>query len=218
MNSRLIDILTISAGILLFFAGIALSTNMTGVTSMTTGTLTVTGDVTMRGSVGAVPQAAVMMFTGSCPTGWTRQTQYESALIYGSSSYSATPAGASTHTHALSSHTHSAGTIAIDSPDDTHDHYFDTASTDAAGDHDHMQPGSSNSGDPPSPWDMTPGACAGSYVDGSGDHTHSFTIGWSETGYSDHGSVAGASGSTSGQLESATSLPVYVTVVFCKKN
>lgn len=214
---RIIDGAIILSIVFLFIAGKALGTNMTGIVDYTTGTLTVTsGTISARGSTGSEPQAAILMFDTSCPTGWTRQTQFDGAIPYGAAAYSATPGGSSTHQHSVGSHAHSTNTISFGSGG-SHSHPKGSdAATSSDGSHSHTQPAD---GDVMSSPTGSYGACGGYGLTSSGGHGHTVTFN-ANTGSTSHShsiSSGGISADTD-TLSSETSTPAYARLVFCKKN
>lgn len=210
----MIDGIIILSIIFLFIGGRAIGTSMTGIADFTTATLTVTsGNVNARSSAGAEPQAAILMFDTSCPSGWTRQTQFDNAIPYGALTYSATPGGSATHTHGVASHTHSTNTIDF-ATGGSHLHAKGSnAATDGPGNHAHTQPGGSVW-----PGSGTYGACAGSSTSSDGNHGHTVTFD-ANTGYTSHDHVlSGSLDYNSDTLDSQTSIPAYARLVFCRKN
>ncbi len=144
-------------------------------------------------AAGQTPSGMIAMFDTSCPSGWTRFTALDNRFPYGGASYGAA-GGSATHTHGAGSY-----------------------SAASAGDHQHMtntryMPGNNYVGIGTAPFGQgsTGWGCVGSVggisssfcgsnwdlTSSAGDHTHS---------------IAGTSGS-------ASSLPPYVTVVWCKKD
>jgi len=111
---------------------------------------------------GIQEQMYLGMFMGGCPSGWSRQSQFDGRTVYGSTSYGAT--GGTSGANA-SSHTHSAGSYDTDGVGD-HSHseegtgivadsqsgtgaariYEDSTSTGGGGAHSHNVTGTSGSG------------------------------------------------------------------------
>jgi hypothetical protein len=211
---KIIDGAIIISIIFLFIAGRALGTTMTGVVDFTTSTLTVTGgNISAGGSIGSEPQAAILMFDKSCPTGWTRQTQFDNAIPYGAAAYSATPGGSATHTHGVDAHTHTEGFGADDGGSHSHAQGAN-ALTDDPGSHTHTQPGDAGCDDGVD----NVGACAGISTGSGGAHSHTVDFD-ANTGATAHShTVSGSIDSDVDTLDSTTSIPAYARLVFCRKN
>ena len=64
------------------------------------GNLIVNGKVTAAKFIGdgAVPSGAIMMFTTTCPAGWTRFSELDAKVARGNNTYGST-GGAETHSH-----------------------------------------------------------------------------------------------------------------------
>lgn len=192
--------------------GLAYGTNVTGVTSTAvTGNVVVGGDVIYKGGIGGVPSGSILMFTTACPTGWTRQTVFDSIYVRIATSPNAT-GGASSHSHSFNhNHDSSFGTLSGGS---SHAHSDDGATgLSTAGSHGHSPPcgdlhcGGGGYGF----WQSTPTA-------NDGSHSHTFNYGTSSATYSHTHSSSGTVGYDDPGSGSANNDPTRISVVLCKKN
>lgn len=86
-----------------------------------------------KSNLADLPSGFIAMFEGSCPTGWTRETEFDGKFPKGAASYGAT-GGADTHTHnfvipsqycsTVSGTTQIAITGTYELPPLSHKHYF----------------------------------------------------------------------------------------------
>lgn len=201
---------TIVLIVLVIGARLAQSTNMTGLSYFEVVDLSVAGDVYAGGSIGGVPEGATLLFTSSCPTGWTRITAADGRYLRFSSTAGAT-GGSATHTHTYS-HTHSTS-FTTGSGGGSHSGHDWSFSTGSVSDHTHFYTGYSEEPDA----DGSLGFTRVSVESGSGG-THSHTV--SETSSSAgsiHTHTVYDTGSGSATIGNGNNDPPYVDFVVCKK-
>jgi hypothetical protein len=204
------------------------------------------GDQTWGAPAGTLPAGMIALFDVSCPAGWTRVVALDGRFPRGSSVYGAA-GGGSSHTHgdsfAVASHTHASGTLSIPS----HNHGGSTGSvsvsvtisgtTGSSGGHSHdvgATTGGESAGqmncDAGSSGNMSRAGHTHSFTattDSVGNHTHSFSGSGSGSGTGSISTQAsvGVSGSTAattpgltGSITAADHTPLYLDMVFCKKD
>ncbi|MBI4396129.1 MAG: hypothetical protein HY548_03470, partial [Elusimicrobia bacterium] len=191
---------------------------------------------------GAIPAGLIAIFTGSCPTGWTRVAAFDGRFLRGAAA-SGGMGGSSTHVHdvnplgtttssngghghttdpaltatdAVSNHSHGAGTFA--------------GTTDTAPTHSHGQNGSGKAVD-----GGTTGlgvAIKNIQTDLNGGHSHAATITGASAnagGQSHNADIGPTLSDTQGShdhtfnmatfsSEATSTLPSYYDVLFCQKN
>jgi hypothetical protein len=165
-----------------------------------------------------IPSGMIGMFDASCPAGWTRVSAWDAKFIRGAASYGGT-GGADTHTHAGPSHTH--GIVAHGHVASSHNHTGPS--------HTHAQ----NSGGDEDEYNQDEIVAANLYgglfrdqVGGGSTVMKYLGSGVSAGGTAACGSdthdvdnaAAATSGAGTGTSGSASSLPAYANVIFCKKN
>jgi len=153
--------------------------------------------VTAYATANAVPTGGnfIGMFNAACPVGWTTVTAFDDKFLVGKATYGGT-GGATTHTHSIAgviAHTHSAGTLTIQSGG-SHNHSYDTPAS----------LGNRTSGSSNARRYTSADTISGSWP----SHNHAGVL---------SGAMANASagGGTSG---TASNNPPYLTVVWCSKN
>jgi hypothetical protein len=169
-----------------------------------------------------IPAGMILPFDAACPSGWTRVSAWDGKFVRGSATYDAVGGGADTHLHTGPSHTHT-------TPDHTHD---GVSHTHTGPSHTHDQNSNASqlidainiyrpitasgvSGDIMY-WSSGAGALsrtkmgAGAAAGGTG-----------ATGAA-NAATASASGTTNsggtGNTDSISTLPEYISVIFCKKD
>lgn len=140
-----------------------------------------------------VPSGMIAVFDTSCPSGWTRVSAFDNKFVYGGSSYGAT-GGAATHTH------------------DVNPASFNT---DTGGSHGHTVPMGTFTTGLNSTYETVSGTPADKNI-ADNDHSHEVTItDRTITSSGSHNHAVDVPNTTSG---SGSSLPPYITVVYCKKD
>ncbi len=146
-------------------------------------------------SMSGIPSGAIAMFTGACPTGWSRYTALDDRFPMGS----VTPGvagGGTTHVHTYTqflAHTHTVNQQVVNS--------------DSKGSHTHTVTIQFSSGGSQS----TLGKYGGNSTwgtDSQGSHSHTISIPARDSG---------STGSSPATTASASSLPPYQEVMFCQK-
>jgi hypothetical protein len=165
------------------------STNVSG------GTLYVSFDGTIWETLGGVPTGAIAPFLAACPAGWVRYTALDgrfprAAAVHG------TTGGVSTHTHSYTSMVQHYHTLVIGS-----------VSLPSAGSHTHTVKVKSGSGSLSALAVFAGNTTVGTYQVGA--HTHTLTI---------PDIFTGTIGVESPATNSASLLPPYKEVVFCRKS
>lgn len=140
-----------------------------------------------------VPSGMIAVFDASCPSGWTRVSAFDSKFLYGGAAYGAT-SGASTHSHTVNPTAFSTGV------DGSHGHTVPMGT---------FTTGVENSSETASQYTLDKNVAdamhtheitiADRTISSSGTHTHSIDV-----------------PITTSSTEST--LPPYITVVYCKKN
>lgn len=148
-----------------------------------------------------MPQGTIILFETSCPSGWTRVSDFDGKLPRGApaSTWSGfTDGGVATHKHTLPdvvSHTHTISSQAASTGSDgAHSHSFNKY-------------GGTGSSDV-----LTVGIFASTsslLSESAGEHSHTVTIPAHNTD---------AAGSSAAETATETSYPPYIKLVFCKKN
>lgn len=146
-------------------------------------------------SAGGLTSGLIVIAQAACPSGYTRVSAFDGLFLRGSASYGGV-GGAETHSHtagsyASAAHTHTAGSYAV-----------------AAHDH-------GNTGTPSSTVEVDASGVGVQFDVASQSHTHDIPMASpAVTGTS--GSGGGAS--ITGTSATASSLPPYIDVIFCKKD
>ena len=165
------------------------------------------------------------LFDAACPSGWTRVSAWDGKFLRGSATYNAAAGGAATHTHTTAAHVHTnAG----------HTHVFYHTHTGPNHTHAQASSGDTTTATPTYKVQTAPGAGAFTgnqmYWGGAGGGSPAREVmasGFAAGGTGNTGTGSGETsnggtadtGSTAGAATgSADNLPVYVDVVFCKKN
>ena len=166
------------------------------VTDVDGGTLYISFDGSTWEKLSGIPSGAIAMFTGLCPSGWTRYTSLDDRIPM-SGSASGAGGGNPNHTHSYT-----------DMPTHSHVILGQSATTSSNGGHQHTL----STGSPYSGGSTATKNWGGSTwrTNDSNDHTHSVTIAARDT------ESTGVSPASTGNAN--VGLPPYQEVVFCKKN
>lgn len=147
----------------------------------------------------AIPSGLIAIFDTACPSGWTRVSALDGRFLVASSTY-ASFGGSNTHTHTVTSHTHGM-----------------PAATSAGGvDHTHgvniLSGGEDN-------WLTMESFYSGSNTLPYQPHHHGVT---GNTGtasaYSHSHTIGGSSGAAAPGMDTQNNIPLYSTVILCRKN
>jgi hypothetical protein len=153
------------------------------------------GDQTWAAPAGTLPAGLIAMFDVNCPAGWTRFVALDDRFPRGAAAYGAT-GGASDHAHGAGtylgpSHTHGAGSYSAAS---------------------HNHGGVTGGNQSPS---VGVGVDTGNTVADNNDHTH--TISSSSPAVTGT-SAAGGNSAITGISGTASTIPPYLDMIFCKKD
>ena len=178
------------------------------------GDLTVTTTLTVGSSEGDAPaNMYVFVDTGTCPTGWTEVSTYNSRFIMSGATLAT--GGSNSHVHTAESYTHTVNTIKDNGASVEHDHAQSYCSTSSSVTHLHSMNGCGTDGD---------GSGSGSQylIDGSSTnptaHSHSMTDPDTDLdGGHSHASVTGSLSTASTLTGSSSSVPRYQTLTLCQK-
>ena len=205
----------------LLFGGLlqVVATDVTGFEAVSlSGDLNATSALYYNNSLGDVPRGAIILFNGSCPSGWTYVSTHNTRYMQAASSYGST--GTSDHTHS-STHTHTE-TLALAAG--THNHQwayaYSSTTTSSDGSHSHTMTGCGLT------W-TTPayGVVGADVYDADNAGTDTEAAHYHEMGWDDYGTDSGShshtiSGSISTSADSSSSgsiTPEYYDLVFCMK-
>jgi hypothetical protein len=165
-----------------------------------------------------IPSGMIGMFDASCPSGWTRVSAWDAKFIRGAASYGGT-GGSDTHTHAGPSHTHEIVAHGHAASVHTHTGPSHSHAQNDGGDEDEYNQDEIIayflSGDYFRD-EVTGGASVNHYM-GSGVSAGGTGASGSHTADVNNAAAA-TSGAGTGKSGSASSLPAYANVIFCKKN
>lgn len=147
----------------------------------------------------SLPAGTILMFEGSCPPGWARVSDFDGRFPLGNDGgvwSDQGTGGNSTHTHTmpvLIAHTHSIPNRSV--------------TTNVAGSHHHALPVNAGSGSQ-SNIEIYRGVDSGVTSSADGNHNHTVTF---------PSTLTQTYGSDNPYTDSASNLPPYYTLVFCKK-
>ena len=207
--------LTISSVVLLGIMGAVFveSTDITGISAATfSGNVTVDGECYLGGGIGCVPSGSILFFTTSCPTGWTRQTAFDSDHFYLASS-STVGGGGVSHSH---SHTHGhLESLISSSAGSAHTHTNVMNGATNTFNHRHDASFYADEGDTGLRGYWTDGQWSGFT---SVSHNHSFSAAGGSAGAAHSHSWSGTSSSTAASTTSTAWTVSYIDVVVCEKD
>lgn len=161
------------------------------------------GDQAWAAPIGTVPSGMIAIFDVACPAGWTRVAAFDGKMIRGASSYGAT-GGADTHQHSITA----AG---------GHTHPISGRTASEQG-HEHAVSGTTAG---PSDTQTAQAGVDGPFAHQS--HTHGIAFNTSAGQAHDHAAGTLSADSGGGHDHGAltgffSTLPAYISVVFCKKD